>query len=475
MKRSTYGSPSISAAPLGFAALAALATTFGAARASATGMQGHMYMAQCAAEQAEEPRLRAVFDAHAEDLANGTFFPDSGYTSDDHDQGEIPHWEQYIEGYVELIRERYPAPYDSPEARKHVAFLMGMAAHGITDSTFDSLLFERAEQVDPGDPNSFDMAMDIFLVHDRPRYYVPALAFDANVHADIFNTKILHPVTPAAIEKAMSTAWSGISVVAKYLYLGADDWGKKFPWARASLLDARTPGGYPFGARVTGGYYRELLRRLDGDTSADNVVIGSYPDDSTPLVTLDNTRPDGKIVLFFGEGIDRASLDDNSVVVADEAGNVVPTTLATYRGDKWANVVRVTAQAGWAPATKYTATLRNTVKTLHGVAPTKDIVLSFTTCTPTTAGGDCAVPTGAAPPSPCPKLDAMYAERPEDQPPEEEDPPPPVNAADPNASSGCAAAPGDKAPWAIVALAAASGALVSRSRRRAPVKDRRSR
>jgi hypothetical protein len=173
-----------------------LAVLGASGHAGATGMQGHIYMAQCAAEQTANARLRAIFDAHPLELANGAFFPDSGYTADDHEQGEIPHWEQYVEGYLQLIRERYQPPYDDPEAAAHVAFLMGIAAHGITDSTFDSLLFDRAAQLEPGDMDKFDAAMDVFLVHDRPRYFVPDLTYDAATLADVFKLQIPHPVTP---------------------------------------------------------------------------------------------------------------------------------------------------------------------------------------------------------------------------------------------------------------------------------------
>ncbi|TKD09654.1 Ig-like domain-containing protein [Polyangium fumosum] len=455
------------------AALGILLATLGAAKtASATGMQGHIYMAHCAAEQVTEPRLRAVFDAHENDLSNGAFFPDSGYTAEDHDQGEIPHWERYVQGYVELIRTKYgDKPLDNPEAAVHVAFLMGLAAHGITDSTFDSLLYERADQVDPGDMDTFDMAMDIFLVHDHPRYYLPEVAVDTKAQSEIFEQKIAHPVTPEAIQKAMSTARSGIFLVANYLYIGADEYGERFPWARQSLRDPRTPGGYPFGAQVTKGYYREILRRLDGDLSADAVVIGQYPDEAYPLATLDNTRPDGNLVLFFGEGMDRATIDDAVVTVRDGAGAVVPTKVSVYRGDQWANVLRISAQEPWQPSTKYTATLHKSIKTLAGVSPTEDHVFSFTTCTPESPGGDCPAQVGPPPASPCPKLDAAYTMRPEDTPPEEEEPPPPTNV-DPvtQDESGCTAAPArrEASAGSLLALAGACVALVARRRGRRP-------
>src|SRR5687768_15143990 len=121
--------------------------------AHATGMSGHAYMAECAAEQTEDASLRALIAAEGLRLLNGGFFPDSGYATDDSEQGEIPHWEQYVEAYVQLVRARWASPLDEPEAAAHVAFLLGLAGHGITDSTFDTLFYPRGAEVngDHGD------------------------------------------------------------------------------------------------------------------------------------------------------------------------------------------------------------------------------------------------------------------------------------------------------------------------------------
>lgn len=432
--------------------------------AYATGMQGHVYMAQCAAEQVQDTRLRAIFDAQPMHLANGGFFPDSGYTAKDHDQGEIPHWEGYVQAYIELIRETYGPKYDSPEAQQHIAFLMGMAAHGITDSTYDAIFGDRAAQIEPTDINSLDMANEIFLVHDLPRYFIPDIVVDANTHSDVFTKRVQHPVAPEAISDAMSTARSGIAVVANLLYVGADEWGGKYPWARKHLLDPRIPGAYPFGASIVTGYYRELLRRLDNNPSADQVVIGTYPNAAYPLVTLDNTRPDGKIHFFFGEGLERASVDDASIEVHDESGNIVPSKWNFFRGDNWPNVIQVSLQEAWKPGAKYTVVLNPTIRTLQGVSPAKPFSLSLTTCTPAMGGGDCPEITGPAPASACPKLDAQYAMRP--MPPADEDPPA-VNPPKTNETASCSAAPLSDvgSAGALVAIVVGCAAFGLRRRR----------
>jgi MYXO-CTERM domain-containing protein len=379
--------------------------------AGATGMQGHMYMAMCAAEQVTDPRLRAVFDAFPTHLANGAYLVDSGYTKEDHDQGEIPHWEGYIEAYLQLVRTKHAPPYDSPEAAQHIATLMGMAAHGITDSTFDTLLYARAEQVEPSDMGSFDTAMDVFLVADMPRFYIPEYAYDAAILSEAFSG-VGHPIAEGEITSAISTAHAGIAAVTTLLYKGADDYGAKYPWGRAHFLDGRTPGSYAFGARVVMGYYRELLRRIDGDTSADQIVIGTYPSAENPLVTLDATRPDGKVILYFGHGLDRLSITADIVTVLGPGGAAVPVKVDVFRGDEWANVLVIQAEQDWQPGETYEVVLSNAVQTLHGVSPADDFTFSFTTCASPDQNGDCPPPDGPPPASACPKTEAMYAVQP---------------------------------------------------------------
>ncbi len=375
--------------------------------AHATGMQGHIYMAQCAAENVSDARLRSIFDGYPMFLANGAFLVDSGYTMPDHDQGEIPHWEAFVEAYLQIIREKYEAPYDSAEAQQHIAILMGMAAHGITDSTFDSLIYARAEQVEPTPMDSFDTAMDIFLVHDMPRYFIPDLANDPDTLSEAF-TRVEHPIPPDDIKSAIGTAKSGIAVVTNLLQAGADEYGMKYPWGRAHFLDPMTPGSYAFGSAVVMGYYRELLRRLDGDTSADQIVIGTYPNDSYPLVTLDATRPDGKVILFFGHGLNRDSINNNVVTVLGPDGMAVPASVEVFRGDTWANVLFIKPAQNWLPEAKYQVVLSPTIETLNGSFPSDDFVLSFTTCLPDEKG-DCPAPTNPGPYVSCPKTEALYA------------------------------------------------------------------
>lgn len=390
------------------AQLLVMSLTLSPAVAHATGMQGHVYMAMCAAEQLPPGRLKGLLSQHERRLINGGFFPDSGYTSKtDHDQGEIPHWESYVEGWVEEVRSRYPSPWTDPEGQKHVAFLMGFAAHGITDSTFDTMLFARSEQIDPGGPDELDMSMDVFLVADLSRQLVPELDHDSAFASDVFGKRVSHPVAPAAIDKAMSTARSGMGAVVKVLAPGVADFAPKYPWARKAILDPHAPGGYPFGARVVKRYWEELEKRLDGDHSADGVVIGTYPAPDFPLVTLDHTRVDARVAVFFGHGLDRASVADDSVVVLGPGDVVVPAKLDRFRGDQWLNAIVVAPVADWLPDTDYTLVVKSSIRTLHGASPSQETRVTFSTrCATTPSAAGC--PASAPSKSPCPLNDARF-------------------------------------------------------------------
>lgn len=385
---------------LSVATLAMLAS----GRAHATGMQGHVYMAMCAAEKLPEGRVKKLLAENEMRLINGAFFPDSGYTnSQDPSQGEIAHWEAFVESWVKEVRKAHPDPWSDPDGRKRIAQLLGLAAHGITDSTFDSLFFDRVMEVDPGGSDQLDMSMDVFLVADLKRELIPELDHDAAFASTVF-TGVAHPIAQKSVEKAMSTARSGMAAVVKVLAPAVENFSPKYPWAHASLRGAKVPGAYPFGTRVVLGYYRELEKRLDGDTSADGTVIGHYPDDELPLVALDHTRADARLAIFFGHGLDRKSLP-GAVTVTDASGKDHPAKIAPYRGDEWANAIVVEPMADWEKDATYTVTVKSSIKTLYGTSPTKDYVFTFSTHCATTPDDPACTKSTA---SPCPLNDARF-------------------------------------------------------------------
>ena len=107
--------------------------------ALASGQFTHVWMTRHALDHLPEGELKELLTSPevTEVLINGTMFPDGGYAVND-DYGEIAHWEPIQNSYRDWIAEEYQTPY-TKEAQQHIAFMMGMAAHGMADQVFDAL------------------------------------------------------------------------------------------------------------------------------------------------------------------------------------------------------------------------------------------------------------------------------------------------------------------------------------------------
>lgn len=146
--------------------------------ASANGAYTHAHISQLAVERLEAGALRdlLVDPAMPPYWQAGSLFPDSGdAVSDDH--GELAHWERFLGAYIAWLRARFAGDYTSEDARRHVAFLMGIASHGMADQTYDTTLLARAFEVDGPESSEapVDQYADYFIVIDAPSTRTPAL------------------------------------------------------------------------------------------------------------------------------------------------------------------------------------------------------------------------------------------------------------------------------------------------------------
>src|SRR5687767_10656700 len=109
--------------------LVGLAALGAPAGARANGVQAHMYIAELATAELPDGELRSIVTDPEllTVLRTGAFYPDSGYAIDDA-YGEWSHWEPFLEADMDVLRARWRGDYSSPEARRDVAFLMGVAA-----------------------------------------------------------------------------------------------------------------------------------------------------------------------------------------------------------------------------------------------------------------------------------------------------------------------------------------------------------
>ena len=120
--------------------------------ARAHGVWNHIHVTGWAIENLEAGELREFFQEPEVFRAAvfGAAFCDSGYaqqTGPDmaaaNAYSEYSHWEPFVQAFVEWIQDNDPPPFTTLESKKRVAFLMGVAAHGMQDEIFDTLFLPK--------------------------------------------------------------------------------------------------------------------------------------------------------------------------------------------------------------------------------------------------------------------------------------------------------------------------------------------
>ena len=367
--------------PAALAAIGVALAVLGAApEAGATGMQGHMYVSEVALGHLPNGELKTLLKDRRALWLNGSFLPDSGYAANDA-YGEMAHWEEFVEGYVQWIRANYDPPYTSGAVADHVAVLMGAASHSMVDQVFDELFMEKVEEMDAA-TDDLDTGIDAWLVVDLDRKENPDVVLDPSALSEVFATELDYEVSPDTILGGMNTAKLGLGAVISVLANGHQKYRDVNPWGAEHYLDAKVPGAYPHCARVIKSYWENLWRRLHGDTAFGEGVIGVVPEDGTKNVSVANESVDGRVTVFFGYGLDRDSISESSIRVEGPDGELVPTKVR-LRGDTWVGTVQLTPVEPWAYRTSYTVKVTPEIATLYGTHPAQELVTTFTTaCAP---------------------------------------------------------------------------------------------
>lgn len=292
---------------LGLAAAACMGTLFAPGSARAAGMTTHAFMAEKASTYVKTPALRRLLVLNRQQLLSGAQFPDSGYAPGT-GFGETTHWERFVNAYADHIRDVAPergCKVTDPlgPCALLVAHLMGTAAHGMGDETWDWLFEPRTTDhgetpANPcfNDPHHTDLehfcpvnlsvfdgtppddlsstieyAMDIAVIsaYGRAAGYSPLpppvndllpvyeRLGEANGTADKMLTG--HGFITAALSAEL-----GVSAPE------AQRLRDQMPWTFANVTTA--PGGVEWSARAIARYYESLWRKLEHGTSLPDIA-----------------------------------------------------------------------------------------------------------------------------------------------------------------------------------------------------------
>lgn len=377
--------------------------------ARANGVTAHAHMTDLAIEELPPGELRdlmtdpAVHDAYR----TGSVFPDSGYAAGDA-YGEIAHWEAFTQAYIDWMRAEHPAPYETDDERRLVAFLLGQCSHGMADQVFDALLMSRALAFD-GTVDSLDEYEEYWLVMEHEPGISPLEIWAPYEDLpDVFAAEREgHRPEVATIEGGLGRIRGVLNLVqtqARRSY--ARTWSET-PWAASNYYVEATPGSLPFIARIIARYWQVLYERLQGIDSLERTVIGHYPDDGGDNHEVDPRRPESRVMIVFGHGIDAMTLTRENVVLETEAGAVVAANPRFIYGAPFANAVLVDPEETLAYDTSYRVTIGTGVQDIEGRALPAPVVTTFRTRCAADRLGDCpALPEPWTEPSGPPAGDA---------------------------------------------------------------------
>jgi hypothetical protein len=332
----------------------------------ANGQSTHLWITEHAVTHVPEGPL-AEFLAREElrtMLRNGTMFPDGGYPLGD-PYAEIAHWEPFQGTYLSWIGANYEESV-SDEGSEHLAFLLGMASHGMADQVFDSLYGERVKTYD-GDFGDFDTASDLIMMSNFPPMMAPSDWVPYTVFDSLYD-EVGYDVDPATMmqgQNLLRIAVNSVAVLSQMPDIVAEE-ALPFPWGSQHLLDADVPGAPPCEGEVVARYWRVLWALAHGQPLP-GPVLATMPPDGAANHPTDSTSIESWVTVVFSRGLEDAPLSEASFHIEAEGGGSIPVVLWHYYGQD-AHVVHLRPQQNFAADTIYTVTVDPGVQTIHAEA-----------------------------------------------------------------------------------------------------------
>jgi hypothetical protein len=326
--------------------------------ASANGNVSHIRATLWAVDQLPQGELRELLERDDLDvmLQNGANFPDGGYAVND-GYGEIAHWEPFQSAYLDWIAESFEPPW-TDEAAGHIAFLMGMASHGMCDQLYDSMYLRRGGVHDEGSPGSnigMDGSTDVCLAAEAgglepPEFWVP----DA-LMAELMVDEMGHAVDA-------STIADGQALVAFSVYFVSEvsedpvqvaEHREAYPWSCDHQMDLAVPGSAQVAAAAIAVYWQRLWDRLAGGDPLEKPLMAAYPVADQTGHRIDPEDIESMVSFVVSRGLDADSATGDSIVVTDADGAERAADIHVYYGHH-SHVVNLHPVEGWAEAGPHT-------------------------------------------------------------------------------------------------------------------------
>lgn len=355
----------------------------------ANGQTVHIWITREALEELPEGDLKDFLSREDLEpmLIHGTMFPDGGYPLG-HPYAEAAHWEPFQSLYLDWIVENYQPPW-TDEAAQHIAFLMGMASHGMADQTHDAWYLDWSANYYDKDAGwaageSLDEATDFVWGYDVSPSTFPPRWIPDTLFVDLYAQMGIE-VDTATLSKGqglLETAVGLVGAASKAPDL-AERYRAQFPWGCNHLEDTSLPGIPAFEAKQVADYWQDIWARLDQNAGPQH-MNGSWPDKGEYKPTLDHTQPDARVSLIFARGLIRDTVTPDRFQITDSTGKTYPFDINVYYGND-SHIIHLIPTEDWTPDEDYTITAFAGLPGRDGTELAEDATVHFTTREPAEA------------------------------------------------------------------------------------------
>ncbi|MCB9761145.1 MAG: Ig-like domain-containing protein [Alphaproteobacteria bacterium] len=341
--------------------------------ALANGQTTHAWITAHALAHLPEGELRDLLTDEALQpmLYNGAMFPDGGYAVDD-DYGELAHWEPFQTAYRDWILEHHPPPFTDTGAQ-HVAFLMGLASHGMADQTFDAMFMQLSRQYDAeagwAEGDSLDEASDVVYASILGPWEPPEPWFPGELFVQLYADDFGHSVTVGQMEDGQDLLGAAIAFVglASEYPASVDRYTAQFPWAAEHIADGDMPGSPPCEGAIVARYWQQLWDTLNGTATLDPPLMATVPEDGGMGHEQRFDTGESRVHLVFKRGLSRDTVNTDTITVAAADGTPHPVEVELFYGQD-SHVVNLHPLEDWAPDTDYVVTVHPGIVSFDGLS-----------------------------------------------------------------------------------------------------------
>jgi Zinc dependent phospholipase C len=373
--------------------------------ALANGQSTHLWISGHALEHLPSGELRDLLTRLELQpmLLNGTMFPDGGYPQSvpyARDYAETAHWEPFQTAYLEWITTAYTAPW-SDEAAQHIAFLMGLASHGMADQTFDAFYFDWSRHYDAehgwAAGESFDEASDVVWCSLHGPQPIPEEWVPYDVLVDLYGPFGI-PVERETLETGHTLLQLAVGAVG--VLSGIPEtvaaYQADFPWGGAHLDDPTLPGTPTCEGEIVARYWLELWERIQGTTedTPHAMVMATWPPAGQPWgIGTAADQPTSRVSVVFARSLAVGDVTPDRFRVEDAAGSRYEVSPWLFYGTD-SHIVHLEPVEDWPDDTDFTVTVESGLPFTDGRVLSAPFVFAFSTSPgpPPTADPPAAAP-----------------------------------------------------------------------------------